>query len=79
MEQNVKMSFKNAPIGARFKYPKSKSDNIWVKLDSYPKGMFHDGSGLVCQWNGNKEGKQSLCCFVDEEQGIDFDTIVELI
>ena len=75
--ETVKMKFKDAPVGARFKYPKSKT--IWVKLNSYPKGMHNDGNGLICQWNGNVEGHQSFCSFVDEANGIDFNTEVELI
>lgn len=75
--ENVKMSFKDAPIGARFKYP--NKDSIWVKLNSYPKGISNDGNGLVCSWNGNIQGLQSFCSFSDEELGIDFDTEIELI
>lgn len=59
------MKFKDAPIGARFKYP--ESDAIWVKINSYPKGQFEDGNGLICSWNGNIEGHQMFCFFSDEE------------
>ena len=56
---SVKMKFKDAPIGARFKLPSPDvNDNIWVKLNSYPKGMNHDGAGLIVKWNGNVEGHQ---------------------
>ena len=72
------MKFIDAPIGARFKYPGS-SDRTWVKLNSYPKGQFNDGNGLICSWNGNVEGYQSHCSFVDEENGIDFNTEVEIV
>ncbi len=75
--ENVKMKFKDAPIGARFKYP--NMDKIWVKINSYPKSQFNDGNGLIVEWNGNVEGFQSLCSFCDEESGIDFDTEVELV
>jgi len=75
--ETIKMKFKDAPIGARFKYPGLES--VWVKINSYPKGMFNDGSGLVVQWNGNVKGYQSHCCFSDEEKGINFDTVVEVI
>ena len=75
--ENVKMKFKDAPIGARFKYP--NMEKIWVKINSYPKGQFNDGNGLIVQWNGNVEGHQSHCSFVDENLGIDFDTVVELV
>lgn len=75
--ENVKMKFKDAPIGARFKYP--SGNKIWVKINSYPKGQFNDGNGLICSWNGNVEGYQQFCSFVDEELGIDFNTEVELI
>ncbi len=71
------MKFKDAPIGARFKYP--GSDKIWVKLNSYPKGPRYDGDGLICAWNGNVIGYQSFCSFVDEGEGIDFDSEIELV
>ncbi len=73
----LKMAFKDAPVGARFKYPNTES--IWVKIHSYPEGQLHSGKGLIVQWNGNVEGLQPHCCFVDEEMGIDFDTVVELV
>lgn len=73
----VKISFKDAPVGARFRYP--NNDKIWVKINSYPKGQFHNGDGLVCQWNGNVVGHQSFCTFVDKENEIDFETIIELV
>lgn len=71
------MKFKDAPIGARFKYP--EDNTIWVKLNSYPKGVSSYGRGIICQWNGNVKGHQSFCCFSDEEDGINFDTEVELV
>ncbi len=77
MENKVKMKFKDAPLGARFKYP--NMEKIWVKINSYPKGHFNDGSGLIVEWKGNVEGHQSHCSFVDENNEIDFDTIVELV
>ena len=74
---SVKMKFKDAPVGARFKYP--TLETIWVKINSYPKGQFNDGRGLIVQWNGNTNERQSHCSFVDEEKGIDFDTEIYLI
>jgi hypothetical protein len=70
--ETVKMKFKDAPTGARFKYP--KSDKIWVKINSYP-----NGNGLICSWNGNVNGFQSFCSFSESESGVDFDTEVELV
>lgn len=73
----VKMKFGDAPIGGRFKHP--DSDKIWVKLNSYPKGLSNNGNGLICSWEGNNDKHQSFCSFVDEEHGIDFNTEIELI
>lgn len=73
----MKMKFKDAPVGARFKYPNLNS--VWVKINSYPKSMLNDGLGLICHWNGNVEGYQDYCSFVCEDKGIDFDTEIELI
>ena len=71
------MKFKDAPVGARFKYP--NSDKIWVKINSYPLSRFHDGLGLIIEWNGNVCGYQTSASFCDKECGIDFETEVELI
>lgn len=73
----VKMKFKDAPVGARFKFP--DDETIWVKINAYPKSPLEDGGGLIVQWNGNVEGRQSFCSFVDENEGIDFNTVVELV
>ena len=75
--ETIKMKFKDAPVGARFRYP--NMETVWVKINSYPKGMHESGNGLICQWNGNVEGHQSFCSFVDESAGVDFDTVVELV
>lgn len=68
MEKAKKMKFKDAPIGARFNFigddvPK----DIYVKIHAYD-------DGLVVQWNGNIEGHQSHCCWIDETNGYDFNT-----
>lgn len=73
----VRLKFKDAPVGARFRYP--NMDSIWVKINSYPKSMHESGDGLICQWNGNVKGDQSFCSFIDNENGIDFETEIELI
>jgi hypothetical protein len=71
-----KMKFKDAPKGARFKYPTQYSDDgsIWVKIHSYP-----ETDGLIVEWKGNVEGHQSHCSFCDEEKNIDFDTLITLL
>ena len=73
----TKMKFKDAPVGARFRYPETKT--IWVKINSYPKRRSEYGGGIICQWNGNVEGHQAFCCFSNKEAGIDFDTEIELL
>ena len=79
MENSIKMKFKDAPVGARFKYPNmDNEEDIWVKINSFPMGQNHDGNGLIVKWNGNIQGHQSHCCFVCEKNGIDFDTEIEL-
>ena len=67
------MKFKDAPIGARFKFigtdvPK----DVFVKINAYD-------DGLVVKWNGNVQGHQSHCCWLDKENGCDFDTEIELV
>jgi hypothetical protein len=73
------MSFKDAPVGARFRYPNDEFGNVWVKINSYPKSQFESGYGLICKWEGNIKCDQSFCCFVDENNGITFETEIELI
>lgn len=73
----AKMSFKDAPDGARFKYP--NMSEIWVKINSHPKSKFCDGNGLLAKWNGNIKGFQSYASFCNEESGIDFNTEIELV
>ena len=71
--KNVIMKFKDAPIGARFNFiGDDMPKDVYVKLND------HD-DGLIVKWNGNIEGRQSYCCWLDKENGIDFDTEIELI
>ena len=60
------MKFKDAPIGARFKFTEESKD-VYVKINEH-------GRGLVVKWNGNVAGHQSHCCWIDKENGYDFDT-----
>ena len=65
---SIKMKFKDAPIGARFNFiGENAPKDIYVKINA------HD-DGLVVKWNGNVEGYQSHCCWLDEESGYDFET-----
>ena len=73
----TRMSFKDAPIGARFKYP--GTETVCVKINSFPKSDWYDGKGLIVAWSGNVKGHQKHFSFVDEEYNITFDTIIELI
>ena len=67
------MKFKDAPVGARFKFIGTNAPkDIYVKINCHE-------NGLVVKWNGNVKGHQSHCCWLDEENGYDFDTEIELI
>ena len=68
-EHGIKMTFGNAPVGARFKFP--SSNDVWIKIHS-------NGDGLIVKWNGNIQGFQTHCSWVDEENGYNFDTGIEL-
>lgn len=59
----IKMKFRDAPKGARFKFDKTDKF-VWIVLRTYQRGE-------VAQWNGNITGHQSLCCFVDESYTLD--------
>ena len=68
VNKSVIMKFKNAPKGARFNFIGDEAPkDVYVKIHAYDKG-------LVVKWNGNVEGHQSHCCWVDEENGYTFDT-----
>ena len=72
--EKIIMSFKDAPIGARFHFI---GDDL--PKDVYVKIHDHD-DGLVVKWEGNIKGSwQSHCCWIDKENGYDFDTEIELI
>lgn len=71
---NVIMKFRDAPIGARFHFIE---DDI-LKKDVYVKIHAYD-DGLIVKWDGNVEGHQSHCCWLDEENGYNFDTEIELL
>lgn len=75
MSEKLKMKFIDAPVGARFIYP--GTCQIWVKLNSYPKGIHYDGRGEIVKWNGNVKGYQERCCF--NEEANNFDAEVELV
>lgn len=69
----IKMKFKDAPIGARFNFIGDDAPkDVYVKINAH-------GNGLVVKWNGNVEGYQSHCCWLDEENGYDFDTLIDVI
>ena len=69
----IRMKFKDAPRGARFHFiDNNLPKDIYVKIHDH-------GDGLVVKWNGNIQGHQSHCCWLDEENGYDFDTEIELI
>lgn len=71
--EKVIMKFKDAPIGARFKFiGDNKPKDVYVKIHSY-------NDGLVVIWNGNVKGNQPHCCWVDKEKGYNFNTKIELI
>jgi len=78
MSDNVKMSFGDAPIGARFLMP--GTNDVWVKINSNPEGLFSSGRGLVVKWEGNIQiTHQSHCCWCDDEGKYTFDTEIELV
>lgn len=69
----MEMKFKDAPIGARFTFIGNDTPkDVYVKIHS------HD-DGLIVKWNGNVVGHQSHCCWLDEENNYDFDTIIDVI
>jgi hypothetical protein len=85
-----RVKFKDAPIGVRFKYIKTNLnsnspiyENIYVILDNYEEGTFHDGKGKICLWVGNSILKQNqqffIFCGEGETEDCTLDTEIELI
>ncbi|WP_123910310.1 hypothetical protein [Flavobacterium covae] len=68
---NIIMKFKDAPIGARFHIISDKT-NVYVKIHAH-------NDGLIVKWNGNIRGHQSYYCWLDQANGYNFDTEIELI
>lgn len=67
------MKFKDAPIGARFMFIEVNGPkDVYVKIHA-------NGDGLVVKWNGNVEGYQTHYCWLDQENGYDFDSEIEVI
>ena len=67
------MKFKDAPVGARFHFiGEDLPKDVYVKIH-------HHEDGLVVKWNGNVKSWQSHCCWLDEDNNIDFNTEIELI
>ncbi len=72
-QKPIKMKFKDAPIGARFNFiGDDKPKETYIKIHEF-------GDGLVAQWDGNVKGHQSLCCWLDKENGYDFDSLISVI
>jgi len=73
MADTIKMKFKDAPIGERFNFIGDDAPKgVYVKINAH-------GNGLVVKWNGNVERYQSHYCWLDEENGYDFDTLIDVI
>lgn len=71
--ENVIMKFKDAPIGARFHFiGKDVPKDVWIKIHDYD-------NGLIVKWDGNVEGHQSHCSWLDKENGYDFDTNIKVL
>lgn len=62
------LKFKDVPIGGRIDY----ASRTWVVLENYGYGLLRHYTGIGGEHN-------SVCCFVDEENGITLDTEVNFI
>lgn len=80
------VKFKDAPIGARFKYiePNANPNSpfyeaVFVILDNYEEGTFHDGRGKTCLWVGNDIAKQNQQFFIFCDDTHTLNTEIELV
>lgn len=64
----MKIKFREVPIGGRINY----CGKIWVVIENFGDGIVHQYTGEINKW-------QSICCFVDEEEGTTLDTEVDFI
>ena len=53
--------------------------NLLMKMPNSVLDTLTDDDGLIVKWNGNVQGYQSHFCWIDEENGYNFDTEIELI
>ncbi len=70
--KSTHMKFKDAPLGARFRFINKDIPGVFVKIHDYDKG-------LIVKWNGNTTGHQSHTHWLDEKNGYDFDTVIDVI
>ncbi len=69
MGNTMKMKFKDAPTGARFKFIGDYSQgDVYVKLS---------WDGIIVKWEGNTKGHKP--CWIDEKYGYNFDTLINVI
>lgn len=71
----VLRKFNTLPRGARIAFPEIDEDcsNIYVVLETY-------GSGLLASFSGIDDGiGQSICCFEDEENRYQMDSLVHVL
>ena len=67
--ETVKMPFKDAPVGARFKL----GNAVFVKIHSDP-----DTRGEIVSWYWEGTTRQKHCAFCSEEEGTSLRTEVEV-
>ena len=67
--EKTKMTFKDAPIGARFHYPTGGRGEVWVKIHA-------NSDGLIVKYTTNGVN-QNYCTFVDHQCGVTIDTEIE--
>lgn len=64
----AKIKFKDVPTGGRI----NEYGKVWVVMNNY-------GGGLLVEYTGENDLTNSVCSFVDSENGITLDTEVDFI
>jgi hypothetical protein len=70
--------FCDLPKGTRFKYP--DGNDVWIAIETYRRGLIAKHVPISQLADGNEHRlRQSLCQFIDEDEGHTLQTLVEVL
>ena len=75
-EKKLMHRFMDLPKGTRFKYP--DSDKVWIAIEGYKRGLIAEEIKPE-DIHENNSSRQSLCSFVDADEGWKLESKVEVL